>query len=506
MRETTLHFASSLATGFAAVGQPALRVALTSGGDERLAIDPRTGRNRYGVPAGPAPGETCFASSTASPISPRGHAAAEVAFDRLLGGGPRTAVEWTETIRARLLAIYGIPGATAILAASGTDAEFIVLAIARTILKRPVASLLLAPAETGSGVALAAAGRHFLASSALVPAVERGALLDGLGAGDVAVSGIAIRDDAGVARDAAAVDREVLQRARTALGEDKDVLIHCLDTSKTGLAGFSRSTAEALLGTADGRCVVVVDACQLRCSAETIRRDLAAGFLVVVTGSKFAGGPAFSGAVLVPPALAARLDAIAPPAGLAASSALDDWPAPLHSKLKATLPTLLNIGLGLRWEAALAELEPFHRLDPALVAAIVARFGGLVADHVAGHAGLALLSAPEQTGDDRPRTILPIVTRDATGVPLCARTLHRGLMAADGGVFHVGQPVDLGTLAALRVCLGAPAIVDAAALAATEGLDEATKPLADRLAALFAKWSALREVAMDEAERRLRRA
>lgn len=48
---------------------------LTSGGDERIVIDPETSRNRYGTPAAPAPDEMWFSSSTASTISPAGYLA-----------------------------------------------------------------------------------------------------------------------------------------------------------------------------------------------------------------------------------------------------------------------------------------------------------------------------------------------------------------------------------------------------------------------------------------------
>src|ERR1039458_6586198 len=45
---------------------------------------------------------------------------------------------------------------------------------------------------------------------------------------------------------------------------------------------------------------VIVDACQGRISPETVAAYLRQGWPVVVTGSKFFGGPAFSGAVLFP--------------------------------------------------------------------------------------------------------------------------------------------------------------------------------------------------------------
>ena len=498
MLQTVLNFASHPAS------QPALRVALVSGGDERLALDPRTGRNRYGTPPHPAPGEIHFSSSTASPISPRGLAAADAAFARLLGGDAATASAWMDGIRTRLLDLYGIPGAEVILTASGTEAELVLLTLAQKLLTRPLRNIVVAPGETGSGVTLAAGGRHFLDSAPHSATVGKGAVLDGMAAGDVEVVGVPIRDAAGAPLGTEKVDNDVLRCAEMAFWAGRDVVVHCLDASKTGLSGFARDTAATLKTLAGGRCVVVVDACQLRCSAEAIRRDLDAGFFVSITGSKFAGGPPFSGALLVPPDLVERLGAAPGPAGLSAYTARNDWPARLRTPGEG-FGALHNIGLGLRWEAALAELEAYAIVDPALSRTIAERFAARVAFHVAATPGLRLLPPRGEEPADRPRTILPIATTDQRGEDCCARTLHRALMTPDGdaGAFHVGQPVEVGPRWLLRVCLGAPHIVDVAArYALAPNLDAAMAPLAADLRALFARWAALRETDAALAQRR----
>src|SRR5260370_16203587 len=73
---------------------------LTSGGDERIAIDPATGRNRYGAPPGKACDEVWFSSSTASAISPRGYEAALEAVRGLTSGHKTWAGScWVDRIR-----------------------------------------------------------------------------------------------------------------------------------------------------------------------------------------------------------------------------------------------------------------------------------------------------------------------------------------------------------------------------------------------------------------------
>src|ERR1700689_232514 len=65
----------------------AVAIALRSGGDFRIAVDPLSGRNKSGVPPAPAEEEIWFSSSTASAISPLGFDAASAAYDRLFADG-----------------------------------------------------------------------------------------------------------------------------------------------------------------------------------------------------------------------------------------------------------------------------------------------------------------------------------------------------------------------------------------------------------------------------------
>ncbi len=347
-----------------------LRLLLASGGDERIWPDPVTGRNRYGTTIRPAPGETWFSSSTASTITERGYRAALADLEALLAQGVRTSLQvqdWLCGLRAELLALYGRRGAEAVLAASGTDAELIALAIAERMLARPITNIVVAPNETGSGVAKAAAGLNFLATSCLGGPVPVGQRLAGWADADIEVACVDIRTPQGEPRDPAAVDQDVAAHAERALARGRGVLLHLLDTSKTGLAGPSRAIAAQIAASAPERVLVMVDACQLRCPADRLRADLDGGFMVLITGSKFAGGPPLSGALLLPEAIATQLrSAPLPPEGLADYSARLDWPEPLQATFARDMTTTANLGLGLRWSAALAELKRFAAVDPRL--------------------------------------------------------------------------------------------------------------------------------------------
>lgn len=472
---------------------------LTSGGDERIAIDPATGRNRYGAPPGTACDEVWFASSTASAISPRGYEAALEAVRGLASAHKKWPVSgWFDRIRDRLGALFGIPQTEIILASSGTELELIALVLSRNILRRPPANVVIAPTETGRGVPLAAAGRYFLKTAPFAAEVECGRLLDGLEAPESKVEIVEIRDQNGVPLSADSIDDAVVRKVEAVIASGNDVLVHLLDCSKTHRAGLRRRAASALMARYRDRVVVVVDACQLRCSREQIQADLNAGFMVMMTGSKFAGGPPFAGALLLPPWIVERLQSVKLPQGLLAYTAANDWSLGLRGALDGCFTALANIGMGLRWEAALAELEGLFALDSALRDQVIARFSELVCQYASSSSCFDLTDRDYWDGDVRHRTIFPIVTSDGNGMPLAADAIQRALLAplrrgaagVPNRVFQVGQPVAVGNRSAVRVCLSAPQITEIGErMRAGKGFEAAFAPLAADVADLFCKWS-----------------
>jgi len=435
-----------------------LALLIASGGDERIWPDPVTRRNRYGAPAVPAPGELWLSSSTASAISHRGCAAAGEALERLAEPGRFTIAAWFDQIRARLMALYGAPGAEAVLAASGTETELVVLSLALAMASGPLVNIVVAPAETGSGVPDAAQGLHFLGRASLGDAVVKGGRLAGWEAVSVGLETIEIRRRDGALRCAGDVDQEAALRVERTVSGGAFAVLHVLDASKTGRAGVSRAAAREILARYPGRVMVVVDACQLRCGAEQVRHDLADGFAVMVTGSKFAGGPAFSGALLLPEALVDLL-AHAPPcaAPLAPYSATLDWPQRLRRAVGAGLAQPANLGLGLRWSAALAEIEAYEAIPADWRRAVLAEFDRAVRDRAAADPQLALVDPSARSAAPG---LVPIVHADGSD----PRRAYLAMAHGDDcrRPCHLGQPVAVGSLWALRVCASMPMITDAA--------------------------------------------
>ncbi len=463
--------------GVALAGNPDPDAALISGGDTRLAVDARR-MNAYGAQPSPRSDEISLSSSTASTISPRGHAAAAAALAALerareRGRFPAAFAEMADDVREAIRQEFELPNAQVVLSPSGTDSTLHALCLARGLLGRPVTSIVVAADETGNGVPAAAAGRHFAAVSSGGQAVAKGEAVAGLGCACIVV---AARAECGRPRAPGDIDAEVARAASAALRAGQAVVLHAMDHSKLGGAGPSIAAVRDIQAMAPGAVQVVVDACQARLGRARLNRYLDQGFLVLVTGSKFFAGPPLSGALLVPEALqrsVARIGEI--PSGLLDYTARDDWPA-RFGRIRARLPVRQNVGQMLRWVAAIEEIRAYLAVPELFRKLALAEFGAAVPRHVARFPELALLPEPPRTELDREqdefaaRTIFPFtVAHDGRALSFeQTRLLYRALNIETSSLglphaspvaataCHVGQPVAIadgqgGAIGALRI-------------------------------------------------------
>lgn len=461
---------------------------METGGDIRLELDPETRLNGYGASHRPRPWAITYASTTASSISERGYAAADAArraatAAMLRRGDRRPIASLLSAVRSRLARIYRLPREGAVvLAASGTDTELLALALAHAAdPARPVLTLLIAPEETGSGVPIAARGRHFAIGTALGQAVAREAPVAGFRA-DTALAAIRLRDAAGTIRPPAEVEAEIEEMLAAGIAAGKRVVLHALDLSKTGLLCPRPALLQSLRARFGARFDIVVDACQLRLSRASVRHYLALDATVLITGSKFLTGPPFSGALLLPGAIAARLACGRLPEGLEAYFSRPEFPA--SCKAADALPDAGNYGLALRWVAALAELGALCRISEPRQAAIVAGFGRTVREAAAADPAIRLLETPppERGPHASLWERLPSVFAFAVRAPFAARwldpnearavyrwlnadlsrTLPQAPVMVAARICHIGQPVTLpqcdglpGSMGVLRIACGA---------------------------------------------------
>ena len=461
---------------------------LVRGGDVRLALDAATRTNDYGCGPSPAPELLSFASSTATPISERAYARAELAREELM----RASIEdgFEEAYDARLEEMRGMlrahlqlsaADADVVFSPSGTDSQLHALFLARTLLGDKVTTIVVGSDQTGSGTVHTSRGCHFGPRTVSGRAVEKDSAIAGLSGPSIALP---LCDGSREIRPRADIDDAVIKAVDAAVSRGGSVLLQIMDSSKLGWRAPGEMCLREIARRWPGRVQVAVDACQMRLGHTRMRAYLNRGYMVLISGSKYLGGPAFSGALLVPVGLAAMLDRPATiPSGFLDYASRSDWPKG-WSALRARFPSRLHFGQWLRWEAALDEMGAYYRLPAAFRARATRELSAGFASLIALSPSLRPVEPMMLYIDEEfaVPTILPFTINTGNG-PISAagvRKLHRALMqdlresiagsAADREVAAsrclIGQPVSFQTragqsIAALRLCVGARHVIDA---------------------------------------------
>ena len=478
---------------------------MTRGGDARIVLDPATGLNRYA--SAPYPREVlAFASSTANDISPEAHAFLAANWRDAAAGLEQGAAYGAalEGFRAQIRAAYGLDARTEVFfAPSGTDLEYVGLLAAAGRRAGGIVNCLLGKDEVGSGCIHSAAGAYFADETALVTAVSPGQPIAGLP--PIALEDLPVRNADGEAHASAELIAAMTAMVEQAHGLDQFPLIHVVHGSKTGLVLPHLDHVDALQARFGDGVLFVVDACQARITSQALRGYLDRGMIVFVTGSKFMGGPPFSGFALLPSGLAERAAPVA--AGMA--SVFRRAELPVGWPGREVCEDSGNPGLALRLAASLFELERFQQLSIARVARIVAEFTRAT-DRLAARIGARKVASapPEDLGEqaEHPIEMLTLVTLDLCHDPAGKRLralhfddairLHKALIDEE---IRLGQPVRCvmlgnddagGTVwgATLRIGLSMPQVtrfdaLDDAALAAR--FSAAMGRIEARLAALL---------------------
>jgi hypothetical protein len=490
---------------------------LVCGGDPRLALEAGCGLNEYGCGPFPSPDTICFASSTASPISERGYERAGLAREKLMrsaiAGGFEDAFDARiEDMREEFRACLRLSAAEAdiVFSPSGTDSQLHALFLTGTLLGSRLTTIVVGADQTGSGTAFTARGRHFASITASERAVRKDAPIAGLACDSVALPLIEAATDI---RARARGDLAVLDAIEVAVAGGFGVLLQIMDSSKLGWRAPSEACLDEIASRWPDTVQIVVDACQMRLSRRRIRAYLDRGYMVLVTGSKFFGGPAFSGALLVPAILARSLDRgeAIPAAGLVDYAACSDWPKG-WAALRSQFERRPNLGQWLRWEAALEEIRAYYDVPDEFRALALRELRIGIESLIALSPSLRpfATSARSCVADDEEfsgATIFPF-TLHRDGSALAAtecRILHRLLGRDLGDVITgsvadselagrrclIGQPVRLEwrgeqPTAVLRLCLGARLVTAAWSQDAGLARQRLQREL-DRIASVVAK-------------------
>lgn len=480
---------------------------LTTGGDGRIAIHSATGRNGYGCRTMPLPGALAFSSSTASTISARAFAATASAYgglfiraaDASLARAFETAIEALRRDLKNLLELDICDG-DIVFSPSGTDSEIHALYLARLALGGDITSIVVAAEETGSGVPLAAAGRHFNVTTSAGAAAAKGHPVAGMD-GVTHVS-VPVRDAQGT-RALREIDEEVSHAVAQAIAAGRGAVLHVMHHSKIGTRAPSAACIAELRATHGMKVQFILDACQFRLSRRRLRQYLDQGFLVLVTGSKFFAGPPLSGGLIVPEQFRARIASSSRvPLGLADYSSGYDWPLSLAG-IREQLPPRESLGQYLRWVAACAEMKAYFAVPELYRRLALGEFSTAAARAIGRRKNLALLPEPAWVFDETDiddefsvRTVFPFVVK-RNGMPLSlaeSRTIYQALnddvceiidcenpaqMRVAATVCHIGQPVammmDGVETGALRIAADARLVSDCFAGADVLGAIDALK-------------------------------
>mmetsp|Transcript_47764 Transcript_47764/g.51627 ORF Transcript_47764/g.51627 Transcript_47764/m.51627 type:complete len:792 (-) Transcript_47764:121-2496(-) len=246
---------------------------------------------------------------------------------------------------------------------------------------------------TGSGVGDAAGMRHHSAAAPQRDSVQPGEPLEGVVDGLVvafepASDGVDVTDGQALSEY---IDEKKNQTKAT------HVLLHAIAGSKTGMHQPPLVVTDTL-ATAKN-VTVCIDACQMRVTPKYIRDQLSKGYVVLLTGSKFYGGPPFAGACLLPASRANEIDTMAAmdggiPSGLSAYFTKDDIPQTMPN-LRSALPAVPNSGLALRWTAALHSMERFQSSPSFMTQRVAKRWVSRVRSLAEGfYPAVELLEAP----------------------------------------------------------------------------------------------------------------
>jgi hypothetical protein len=447
---------------------------MTTGGDARLVLDAATGLNRYF--SAPRPSSVlAFASSTANDISAEAFAHVEALLAEM---GPEPSAESygerLEALRGRIRRAYSVPDEVEIVfAPSGTDLEYVALACVAGRAPGGIHNILLGADEVGSGCIHSAHGRYFAEATALGVPTVAGDPVPGLGETHVDMIDIKVRDRQGRARPSPEITARIDEAVEVAQAASRHALVHVVHGSKTGLILPSLGDIDRLRADHGDAASLVVDACQARITSPAVADYLARGAIVFVTGSKFMGGPPFSGFALVPRIFRQRAHAL--PRGFATLFRRAEWPAAWPGA--ETLEDSGGPGLLLRLEASIFELERFQALPLDEVTRIILAFHAAVRAEIVDKTA-ARRVAPYPPGEREEADTHPIEMRTLSTLDLSAfgsggatfdeaQGWHKAMLAH--GV-RLGQPVkcvrlaDGGWGATLRIGLSMPQMVERAAL------------------------------------------
>ena len=432
---------------------PSVRNLLLSGGDERTRLDPVSGRNRYHIDPTDHFGLLHRGSCTCGVLNDH---SLQIARSALEAADQRPYASWVAQQANRLRALANVEHSDEIdvyFAPSGTDLSYYPLLFQHLLDPgRRILNILSCPEELGSGSMLACVGRFFGQQTQFGEATTPGDALDEML--NAAIVPLDARTSDGHIIDRRSSIEEICKK------EGSSALVGSLVVgSKSGIVDDLAVIDEFL-----DSVMWTVDLCQFRVDTHLIGDLLSKGVMVMITGSKFFEAPPFAAALLVPRRWTDRLAGlpVTEVAGFAKLFSAFDLP-PQLTQLRAAFTEQENLGLRVRWEIALDEMEAFAAIPATLSDAVIAEWNQVVTGALRSSEYCSLMPDQEQTN---PSIISFQVERDGRELDheqlrklhySIATRHHEGLSSGLTRVF-LGQPVRYGDRSFLRIAIGSPSV------------------------------------------------
>lgn len=334
---------------------------LMSNSDGRSAYR-EDGRNKYGGLS--RPNDEIYELSSCSISSPSQEAFSKADSMRIsliksaIGGNfERTYERISDNLKEEIFKFFGLSRSDAelLFVPSGTDAEMIPATLVKMIAKHDrIINIITASGEVGSGTAEAAKLHFFGNIAPFSKTVKAGEPIDDF-AKMIDVIKIPARDENGSVLSDEYIRKEIRKQLSI---ENKSLIIHQVQCSKSGIITPSTHILEELKKL-NKDIFFVADLAQMRCSQKELKNYIADNHFVIISGSKFFGSAPFSGGIIIPKKFLVQAKRAKKTLLPDLSTFFSQHELKSLYKLQQIGNKATNVGLLLRWQTAMTEMQYF---------------------------------------------------------------------------------------------------------------------------------------------------
>ena len=419
---------------------------VTSGGDERIFLRSDTNTNKYHLNPLKFDGLFQRGSCTCGTFTPFGF---EVA-NRFVGSYSEekyTNILQEQTNRLRNLLNNSELEFDVYYGPSGTDMMYLPLLFQRMLKpNRTIINIVSCPEELGSGSKQAAECKYFSKLSQFGEQIPFGDFISkGI---DSNVYYLAAREKQGHIENRNEAIREIIRR-----NSGEPIIGNLVFGSKSGIKD------DLLIIDDFPEIMWVVDMCQFRTDRKLIYDLISKDVMIMVTGSKFYQAPPYCGALLVPTKWTKMLKEVSgePAKYFNRIFSAFDFPEALQNIRENLLP-FKNVGLRLRWEVALSEMEAYLSFPQEETNAFIRRWNQIVTGRLALSDSFQLMPDMELTNDSIVSFMVLVNGKALDNVDLqrlydfLVTREHDGLEGYNR--IFLGQPVQYGEKSFIRLSIG----------------------------------------------------